>query len=63
MTTERPQAMMKDRTVWAQQILEHRRALFERVVIAFPELMTTKRTKVDIWRLKLSTRITPAPPQ
>jgi hypothetical protein len=45
---------MKDQEAWRLAILEHRRALFERVVAEFPELMKTKRSQVDIMRIKLS---------
>ncbi len=45
---------MKDQEAWRLTVLEHRRALLERVVAEFPELLKTKRTQVDILRLKLS---------
>jgi hypothetical protein len=48
----RPQ--MKDQEAWRLALLEHRRALFERVIAEFPELMKTKRSQVDIMRFKLS---------
>lgn len=49
-----PRPVMKDQEAWRLAILEHRRALFERVVAEFPELMKTKRSQVDIMRIKLS---------
>ena len=49
-----PRPIMKDQEAWRLAVLEHRRALFERVVAEFPELMTTKRSQVDIMRIKLS---------
>ena len=49
-----PRPLMKDQEAWRLAVLEHRRALFERVVAEFPELMTTKRSQVDIMRIKLS---------
>jgi hypothetical protein len=47
---------ISDRTGWEQQILEHRRALFEYLIAAYPGLLTTKRTVIDIWRAKLGGR-------
>ena len=44
---------LHDRDGWAIQLLEHRRALFERVVQSFPELMKQRRSDVDLWRIKL----------
>jgi hypothetical protein len=49
-----PRPVLKDQEAWRLAILEHRRALFERVVAEFPELMKTKRSQVDIMRIKLS---------
>jgi hypothetical protein len=49
-----PRPVMKDQEAWRLAILEHRRALFERVVTEFPELMKTNRSQVDIMRIKLS---------
>jgi hypothetical protein len=49
-----PRPIMKDQEAWRLAILEHRRALLERVIAAFPELLKTKRTQVDIMRIKLS---------
>ncbi len=34
--------------------MEHRRALFERIVIEFPELLKSKKTDIYYWRSKLS---------
>jgi hypothetical protein len=45
---------MKDKLGWQHQVLEHRRALFERVVEMFPDLLKTRRSDVEIWRIKLS---------
>jgi hypothetical protein len=44
---------LHDRDGWAIQLLEHRRALFERVVQSFPELLKQRRSDVDLWRIKL----------
>ena len=49
-----PRPLMKDQEAWRLTVLEHRRALFERVIAEFPELMKTKRSQVDIMRIKLS---------
>jgi hypothetical protein len=38
---------------WQNALLDHRRALFERVVVAFPEITKKHRSLVDIWRLRL----------
>ena len=45
---------MKDPVVWQQIVLEHRRALLEKLVAEFPEIMKTQRTKIDSLRIKLS---------
>ena len=50
----RTRPLMKDQEAWRLTVLEHRRALFERVIAEFPELMKTKRSQVDIMRIKLS---------
>ena len=49
-----PRPLMKDQEAWRLAVLEHRRALFERVLAEFPELIKTKRSQVDIMRIKLS---------
>jgi hypothetical protein len=43
---------VSDPTVWQQQLLEHRRTLLEIVIKEFPEVMKTKRTAVDLMRLR-----------
>jgi hypothetical protein len=48
----RPQ--VTDKTGWQQQLEEHRRILFERVVQAFPEVLKTHMGKVGEWRLRLT---------
>lgn len=50
MPHQRPQ--VSDPTVWQQQLLEHRRTLLEIVIKEFPEVMKTKRTAVDLLRLR-----------
>lgn len=39
---------------WQQAILEHRRALLERLLEEFPAVLKTHRTKIDLLRIKLS---------
>jgi hypothetical protein len=46
--------VIHDAKVWRAQILEHRRAMFERLIQEFPDLLNTKRSQVDHWRLLLS---------
>ena len=38
---------LRDKSVWSQQICEHRRYLLERVVACYPELLTTKAEQVE----------------
>jgi hypothetical protein len=49
-----PPPVIHDATVWRAQLLEHRRALFERLIQEFPDLLKSKRTQVDHWRFLLS---------
>ena len=49
-----PRPAMKDKEAWRLTVLEHRRALFERVIAEFPELLDTKRSQVEMLRIKLS---------
>ncbi len=44
---------IRDLQLWTQQLLEHRRVLFERVIAAFPQIATTRRSQVDMWRIRL----------
>jgi len=44
---------MNDPDVWAIQIKEHRRALFELLLTIFPDVLTTKAKEVKQWRKKL----------
>ena len=39
---------------WQYSILEHRRALLERLLEEFPSVLKTHRTKIDLLRIKLS---------
>ena len=58
------QPQLNDYDGWAAALMEHRRALFERVVAEFPTVKRQFATQVDIWRLRLTPprRITPAAP-
>lgn len=58
--TARP--VIKDKAGWEIALLEHRRALFERVVQNFPEVLKTRRTDVEIWRARLTTVADSLPP-
>jgi antirestriction protein len=46
--------VIRDFQQWKQQILEHRRALLERVVAEFPQTLTTHRTAIEMLRGRLS---------
>jgi uncharacterized coiled-coil protein SlyX len=43
-----------DEQLWRQQLLEHRRALLERLIEEFPAVLATQRSKVEHWRTILS---------
>lgn len=49
-----PPPVIKDSILWKQQLLEHRRALLERLISEFPEVLKTRRSQVDTLRLKLT---------
>lgn len=49
-----PPPVIKDSILWKQQLLEHRRALLERLISEFPEVLKTHRTQVDTLRIKLT---------
>ena len=36
-----------------QILLEHRRALLEKLIQVFPDVLKTHRSVVDLWRLRL----------
>jgi hypothetical protein len=44
---------MNDPEVWATQIKEHRRALFEFLLTSFPDVLITKAKEIKQWRKKL----------
>jgi len=43
---------------WQQQLAEHRRRLLEKLIAEFPDVLTTKKSTVDLWRLRLRIRVT-----
>jgi hypothetical protein len=45
---------IRDEPLWRQQLLEHRRALFERLIAEFPSIIESQRSKVEHWRTLLS---------
>ncbi len=49
-----PPPIIKDSLLWKQQLIEHRRALLERLIAEFPEILKTRRTQVDTLRIKLT---------
>ena len=52
-----PRPVITDRPAWELALLEHRRALLERLLQEFPEVVASHRTKIDILRIKLSAGI------
>jgi hypothetical protein len=54
---------VSDPVVWQQQLLEHRRSLLEIVIKEFPDVMKTKRTKVDLLRLRFQHALGPLKPK
>ena len=46
--------VVRDRRVWEMQLLEHRRALLERLVAEFPQILATQRSTLETWRIRLS---------
>jgi hypothetical protein len=61
MPHQRP--LVSDPVVWQQQLLEHRRSLLEIVIKEFPDVMKTKRTKVDLLRLRFQHALGPLKPK
>ena len=55
--------LVKDKPAWQLMLLEHRLILLERVIAEFPDVLTTHRSTIAVWRarLKASSR-TPAEP-
>ena len=52
-----PQPVAYDLAAWELALLEHRRALLERLLEEFPEVLTRHRSKIDIRRIKLNAGI------
>ncbi len=48
------QPIIRDLEGWKSQIMEHRRALFERLVCEFTLELRGRQTEVDLWRILLS---------
>jgi hypothetical protein len=46
--------IVHDLPSWHAAVMEHRRALFERVITAYPHLLKTKRSDIETWRVRLS---------
>lgn len=49
---ERP--IIYDAQSWARVLMDYQRALFERLIAVYPELMQTRKSDVIMWRLRLS---------
>lgn len=45
--------VIKDYDGWVHAVMEHRRALFERVLQEYPNVKKQFPSQVDIWRLRL----------
>ena len=41
---------------WQQQLAEHRRILLEKLIAEYPEVLTTKKSIVELWRMRLRFR-------
>jgi hypothetical protein len=52
MPMQRP--IVQDHLLWNQQLAEHRRALFERMVSLYVKELTVKNKDVERWRTELS---------
>jgi hypothetical protein len=44
---------LHDKESWIRQLTEHRRTLFEQVLIRFASELGTKKSLIDLWRAKL----------
>jgi len=47
------QPRVKDKEAWCILVLEHRRRLLERLIAAFPQVLTTHRSAIESYRNKL----------
>jgi hypothetical protein len=41
---------------WQEQLAEHRRVLLEKLIQEYPEVLSTKKSVVESWRLRLRNR-------
>lgn len=48
------QPTIRDLDGWKRQVMEHRRALFERLVTEFATELRGRQTDLDLWRILLS---------
>lgn len=48
-----PTPQLQHRDLWNRQVIEHRRALFERVLAEFPDVAKARRNDVAVWRARL----------
>jgi hypothetical protein len=49
-----PRPLLRDPVLWSLTLHDHRRSLFERFLAAYPALLTTRRTDIEVWRARLS---------
>lgn len=48
------QPTIRDLEGWKRQVMEHRRALFERLVTEFAGELRGRQTELDLWRILIS---------
>jgi len=48
------QPLIHEYDAWKRTLMEHRRALFERLVAAFPTELANRRSDITQWRIRLS---------
>lgn len=46
--------VLRDYDLWTLALHDHRRALFERFLEAYPHLKKTRGTDIEVWRTRLS---------
>lgn len=56
------QPQLKDYDGWVVALLEHRRALFERVLQEYPTVKKQFPSQVDIWRYRLKAPVSHGTP-
>jgi hypothetical protein len=54
MSAPRPPPTIHEYDAWKATLMEHRRALFERLVAAFPTELANRRSDLEQWRIRLS---------